>query len=591
MGYGNTGTCLIKIMRRTKRNVSEKRFKFGSLLLALVFAEAVLVMGLMLFIGSRNIISAIKTEAIDGLSNMAHTVMTGINLLDTGDYSLNAQNELVKGNLNLSNSQEMIDTYAHEDNKDITIFYGDTRMATSLVDKKTGNHIVGTKAADKVVREVINKGNTYEDYHLTINDKPYYAYYQPIKNSDGSIVGMIFVGKQCVDINNFINQKIKNILFGGLILVVIVGTVGAIVARKFSKDVTVIRDALGSLSNGKLEITINSKTKRRRDEIGEFANSVETIANRFKLVVSSLNEISNTLVNDGTNLEQLTAQSNKTADDISVAIEEISKGAITQANDVESATQSATDMGEKIKTIATNVNNLNAITDYAQKTEKEATDNMLLLAESNKKTTEAIERISETVLKTDDSVKKISEAVTLITKIADETSLLSLNASIEAARAGEAGRGFSVVASQIQKLAEESNASALKIEEVIQVLSQDSTTSIRAMEEVRSNVLEQAERLEDTKEKIVAVGEGISNSNKNAQIINVQASDCDKAREVMIDIIQNLSALSQENAASTEETTASMEELTATINIVSEAAKKMQEIAQKLNEEISFFRI
>lgn len=104
---------------------------------------------------------------------------------------------------------------------------------------------------------------------------------------------------------------------------------------------------------------------------------------------------------------------------------------------------------------------------------------------------------------------KIRAAVDLITSIAEETNLLSLNASIEAARAGEQGRGFAVVAGQIQKLAEQSNESAGSIADIIGELLKDSENSVHIMEEVQEIMNEQQEKLQATRRQFMEVGDGI----------------------------------------------------------------------------------
>ena len=216
---------------------------------------------------------------------------------------------------------------------------------------------------------------------------------------------------------------------------------------------------------------------------------------------------------------------------------------------------------------------------------------MTQLSESNVRSTDTIKRIAVNVEKTDESVQKITHALQLITNIAEETNLLSLNASIEAARAGEAGRGFSVVATNIKTLAEESTASAKKIDELLKVLSKDSSTSIELMHEVQKDVEEQEMKLDDTKAKIVIVNNGIQQCNQLTETVSKDTNECNVAREVVMDAIQNLSALSEENVAAVEETTASMEELSATIKIASEASNKMQDIAVQLNNEVKFFKL
>ena len=210
---------------------------------------------------------------------------------------------------------------------------------------------------------------------------------------------------------------------------------------------------------------------------------------------------------------------------------------------------------------------------------------------SNDRTREAIRKIDASVHTTNESVGKIQEAVNLITSIASETSLLSLNASIEAARAGEAGRGFAVVASQISKLSEDSNRSAQTIEHIIEQLSADSEASVKIMAEVGEIIEEQQKKLNETKEKFADVSKGIEASIAETEDVYAETKDCDEARIKVTDIIENLSAVAEKNATSTQQTNASMEEMNTTIHKLAESARNIESIADELKRDVSFFRI
>ena len=214
-----------------------------------------------------------------------------------------------------------------------------------------------------------------------------------------------------------------------------------------------------------------------------------------------------------------------------------------------------------------------------------------ILSDSNDKTNEAIAKIARQVQLTDESASKIQDAVLLITSIAEETNLLSLNASIEAARAGEAGRGFAVVASEIQKLAEESSDSAKTIEDVVNNLLSESKTTVEAMKEVEIIIEEQQEKLEETKEKFRDVNEGIASSSLETNNISDRTEECNESRNRVVDVVNSLVAIAQQNSASTEQTTASMEELNATINLVSNQADDLLNLAHALQKELGYFKM
>lgn len=563
---------------------------FAKKILGMSMIQFILFSAVLIFVSVTSLTSGMRTEAVDGLEGIAKTLQVVFNNMDNGDYSINENDQLIKGDLNIAEQNELLKELSDESESDITFFYGDTRVSTTIVNDD-GSSIIGTKASDKVVKEVIEKGNTYTDYSIVINGKPYYAYYMPLKNSDGSTIGMLFVGKVSSSINSFIDTKIQTIVFYSIAMIIAFIIISFFVVKIFVRGIVVLEEILKKLEYGEFNVKVEDKWLKSKDEIGAIARALNSVIIRLRNVLGILSEVSDTLLQEGRELGELSAQSSVTSSDICIAIDEISKGAVTQAADTEKATINIVNMGELIERITKDTNELSEITEAVLTSQNEANDNMNQLSESNMRSTDTIKRIAVNIEKTDESVQKIGQALQLITNIAQETNLLALNASIEAARAGEAGRGFSVVATNIKVLAEESTASAKKIDELLVMLSKDSSTSIQLMQEVQKDVEEQETKLDDTKEKIILVTSGIKQCNQDTEIISKDTKECDIARGVVMDTIHNLSALSEENVAAVEETTASMEELSATIQIVSEASNKMQEIAVQLNNEVNFFKL
>ena len=220
-----------------------------------------------------------------------------------------------------------------------------------------------------------------------------------------------------------------------------------------------------------------------------------------------------------------------------------------------------------------------------------STSILVQLEDINYKASEAIDVIYEQTNTTNESAMKIREATSLITAIAEETNLLSLNASIEAARAGEQGRGFAVVASQIQKLAEQSNESARQIENIIDSLISDSEKAVTTMGEVKDIMNQQSENVGKTEEIFAQVKNGINGSIEGVNIIADKTKQMDDARVNVVDVVQNLTAIAQQNAASTQETSASVTEVSGIVYDISSNAEKLKAIADELEKNMKVFRI
>lgn len=534
--------------------------------------------------------SGLQSEMLKQLEAVCVAVRASYDNMNTEPYTLNDEGDLLKGDYNISKNAEEIDSFTEGSDTAVTIFYGDIRKATSLIDSASGERIVGT-AADSAVSSTVLQGNSYSSTKLAINGQNYYAYYIPLKDPDGSVVGMVFAGGPSEDIDRYITSKTSAIAVVAIIVTLISGSLIFVIISRIVKAIVGAKNAVNALSTGDLTYEVPLSIQKRRDEVGDMGRSVKQCTEELHKIVTNIQNFSNQVLSSGDMLKSMAGQSNQNATDITSAVEDISKGAISQAQDIETATQNVSDMGEVIQKIVDQINSLNETSSDMRQAGLHASEILNELSLSNDQTVEAVMKVAHNVEATDESVKRISEAVDLISSVASQTNLLSLNASIEAARAGEAGKGFAVVASEIQKLSIESNSSAQTISDIITGLASDSKQSMEMMEEVKQRLKEQQEKMDETKKKFEDVNIGIKATKEGTDTINIAATECDQSRSQVIDIIQNLSAVSEENAASTEETNASMEELSATISILANSSEELKELAVSLADAIKFFKV
>lgn len=580
----------VKTARGNSKNARSKKKGMGikEKLILLAALPVLVTMIIIVLIARNSMISGMQEETIDGLVLLGEAVRGSYEFMD-GEYSLGDDGCIYKGDENISPSEDALDVYTEGSDAELTLCWGKTRIVTSLKNAD-GSRPVGTDIADDVWT-TMEKGEVYKTSDIVIMDKDYYAVYLPLTESDGTVVGAVFAGRPSEDVTSYINKKVTSLIVVAIIILLICLSSGYVIAKSIANATIAAGSALLEIAEGRLNVDVDGCVLKRTDEIGQMGNAIENLINKLRSIVGGLKQSSDTLYNSGNSLDEMAGQSSAAADEISRAVEDISKGAVSQAEEIESASQEIATMGEVIENIVYNVGNLTNTSQNMTEAGDASSITMQELSESNDRTTAAISRIGEQIRMTNASIEKIGAAATLITSIADQTSLLSLNASIESARAGEAGRGFAVVAGEIQKLAVQSDEAAAEIQQIIDTLLAESEQTLAVMQEAEKLVAEQQQKLDDTKLRFEEVSNGINVSREGTSVIRGNASSCDNARAQVVDVISNLSAISQENAASAEETTASMEELNATINMLAEAAANLKVLSEQLNEEMNFFQM
>lgn len=542
-----------------------------------------------LIIAIVNMSAGMNAEASNGLVLLAEATKSSYDNTYSGDWRVDNNGNIFKGDTNLSQKQDGIDKFTDDNDADIAIFYGVDSKVTSLRDSNN-KRMLSLKAPDSVW-EKVKTGETYKADHIDIDGVDYTGVYLPLKNYNGNIVGMLFAGEPRTAITSFIIQKVIALVGVTIIVLLVIAVISLMLSRKIANVLVTVNRLFVSLSNGDLTMKVDPNMLKRNDEIGEMAGSVQALISKLNGIVTGLTESADQLYKSGDEMAATASQSSKATEEISSAVEDISKGAVSQAEEIQNASSYIANMGKLIEDIVEKVSNLTQAANVMGNAGDTSMNTMVELSESNDHTTEAVNKIADQIELTNESVGKIGEAAAFITNIADQTSLLALNASIESARAGEAGKGFAVVASEIQKLASQSDEAAGEIKQIIENLKQESEKTVEEMNSTKLLINEQVVKLNATRDSFVDVSDGINVSRQETAAIEVNVGSCDDARQQVNDVIANLSAISEQNAASAEETTASMQELTATISMLSTTANDLMKISEKLNSEMKFFKI
>ena len=367
-----------------------------------------------------------------------------------------------------------------------------------------------------------------------------------------------------------------------------------ILIRKIVAPLSYATNAVEELAA--LDFRVKNEQQERRfaglkDEVGNIMRAVLKLRGELTAVVTDLKNQSGNLFEQSASLSKSASDTMNNMKDTDRAVDEMANGATMLAQETQSASENVIEIGNMIDKVNDNTEELAKDADNMKELGENAENILRQLIAGQKEMVTHIGVVNDKTHEANKAAGKISEVVKLITEIASQTNLLSLNASIEAARAGEAGRGFAVVAENIKQLAEQTTSSAADIQDIIHDLEQKSDETVEKTEAVNNIVNKQSEDMKQTADILNQVITGITGLIDKIDSIAVSVENMDKSKENVVDVIGNLSSVSQENAASTEETSASTTMAMETVKKIADEAVKLKDIAQELEDRMKQFII
>ncbi len=467
-------------------------------------------------------------------------------------------------------------SYAYIVSSDGTMLYHPT---AEKIGKSVENAVIkgvvselknGQKPENKVVTYDFNGVNKYAAYNIS---------------KDQSKIVVISADES--EVLQPVNNMMKLAVFALIVVVVIVSAIGAVITEIALRPIIRVSQIVQKMAD--LDFSENENTekmKKRKDETGVMTRSVALLREELVNLLEGIQKQSIQLFKTSANLDGDSDETQKMVEQVDRAVGDIATGATSQAQETQNATENVIAMGNMIEDTNAEAERLNGNAQQMKDSSDQAMQILKELNEINDRTKQSIEEVYTQTNITNESVQKIKEATVLIASIAEETNLLSLNASIEAARAGEQGKGFAVVASQIQKLAEQSNESASQIDEITNALISDSTKSVETIAQVRDIMNEQSEKMEKTDSMFRQVNTGVDHAMDSVNTITEKTELLNQSREKIIDVVQNLSAIAEENAASSQETSASITQVNTVVTDISDNASGLKDIAYHLENDV-----
>lgn len=482
-------------------------------------------------------------------------------------------------------SYEFIDSMKSQD-IELTLFLEDERYLTSVKDIN-GTRNEGTKA-DSTIWNTVKSGKTYHDKGVVISGEKYYVYYVPVKDNNGNVIGMAFAGEKQQKVVDALSITVKQLIATAAILNIIFIAILVYVAYIINRPLKKITKEVERLASGDVSTKIESKSILY--ETNAIADAAKLLQNKLSEVVSNLETDVSELYTNANSLDTEANSCDTGASQIATAMEELATTATTLANNVQDVNTKAIQMGDNIETIFEDVESLTNHTSAMQTAESNTSKAIKDTLDCTEEASNGIESVNKQMEETNEAIKNIGKAVDLIADITTQTNLLSLNASIEAARAGQAGRGFAVVAEEIKKLAEQSAQGADTIKHITEDIVKKSSISVEMIEKVTKSMEKEVESLNSAKADFEVLSLKVNDSIEAVKHIATKTEELDTLKNGILENINDLSAISEENAASNEEVSASVTDISQRINSMSTSVSNVNETDNNIAELMQYFK-
>lgn len=482
-------------------------------------------------------------------------------------------------------SYEFIDSL-QKNEIELTFFEGDTRFITSIKDK-SGNRVEGTKASEEVWN-IVKTGKDYQSDGIDISGAKYYVYYTPVCTDDGKVIGMAFAGEKEAIVNDAKNNLMISFVKIALVLTVVYLIILIWLARIIRKPIAKTAADIENIANGNISNEISGSSQIA--ETDKLITASRILKEKLNDIVSGVNEHVLNLQQDTASLKERADFCNDGTKQISQAMEELSVTAVTLAENVQDVNAKSLEMGNAITDIDGDVQVLSDNSNHMDKANEDAAKSIETVLDSSNRSSAIVEKITNQIEETNQAISSINEAVDLIMDITGQTSLLSLNASIEAARAGQAGRGFAVVADEIKKLSEQSAQGADTIKQVADNIFEKSNESVALVNEVRELIGKEQEDISVTKESFEILSKTINDNLVAVSRISEKTKQLDTIKQAIIGNINDLSAISEENAASNQEVSANITNIAESIDEMNAATGHVNNISEELAQLMEYFK-
>lgn len=523
--------------------------------------------------------ASLKRNLLEEIENSLQIVADSLdgtysNLYE-GDYRRDKTWSLFKGETKLSGNTVLLDTLKESTGIETSFYFEDETILTTLM-MENGGRATGLKLQSDIYEKLMTGERVFtQEFELQGNS--YYGYFKPLVNSDGSVVGAIFAGRLASDVTAQIGREIAMIVLPILIVAMVVLLFVFVFARRLSENMVTTKSFLAKIAGGELVFDREEKQVANRDEIGDIYRISVSMREELRRIITTMKNSAQLLSGSSGRLKNMSHVVSGSVEELYGDMEAVAQDAAVQADETTESIETLYQISTQIEYVSGEMGLMyESISDMAE-AEENAYAIIYHLYESNAEVMQSVSKIANQVEITNHSVQMIQKTIDMIREIAEETDLLSINASIEAAHAGNAGRGFSVIAEEINKLASQSAENAVSVEKTIFALKEEAEKMVSIMQEVQEQMDGQSVRINESMKYFALVEKGVENSKKSVRSISERVEELTQSKEAVLGKVRNLSDISDKLTDATGR-------MNVTANSVNQRMRELEETANHLDE-------
>lgn len=389
-------------------------------------------------------------------------------------------------------------------------------------------------------------------------------------------------------LNEAVNSMLKSILIITFLAVILSIIIGTTISKKITKPINKLAEIMGNASKGDLTVKANVASE---DELGILSNSFNTMAENIKSLIGNINLSMNTVAATADTLVETADSTSLSIEEVAKTIQQIAEGSSHQSEIVENVVEKTDKLGSEIEKLNSYSEDMKKSSDEIVNMNVSSKEVLEKLKDKTTQNDNAIEKVYEIMDELKISSSNIGSITEAISGISEQTNLLALNAAIEAARAGESGKGFAVVAEEVRKLAEQSSDSVKEIEKIVTDIQSKTKDAVKIVADVKGYVTEQVQAVDETGNIFESISKNITNIAAKIENVNKALLSMNSSKEVVINDVQNVSAVTEQTAASSEEVSASTEEQSAAMHELAGSVNKLEQMIQDLSNAVKIFKI